>query len=505
MESLEQIVQEQKEYFESLLNNVPADLVIFNKEHRFEFVNTKAFPGKFIREWVIGKTDAEYLAFNHYPPQIAEERKKYFETAIKEQTTVEFEEVTEDSDGKTVYHLRRYYPIVKNGISVEKVISYAIDITDLKLREIEMQKRAGMFRRLVNSMNQLVVIMHEDLSITFANKKWLEVIGVKSNQLQHYFLEGEATFLASFSLMLHNEELDTEKELTVYMESRAGNRLILEYSIVPFFETDADHKSWAVFFTDITEHIRAEEELKNIVEKEHKLNELKSSFVSLVSHELRTPLSVILSNSDLINQHADYIGLGENGFTKKYTQRITDQIDIMTKLLNDFLVVGKIESKKIISKPEQLFPQEVFKQLFKEFYSPWKDGRKLDYIFSGPNHPVYIDPTQLKHIVTNLIDNAFKYSRDKKAPKVKVKIRTNNWSILITDYGIGIPKEDTANLFNAFVRGSNVGDIVGTGVGLMIVKYFIELNNGTIMLRSVVGKGTVFYLQFNHYHESVDK
>ncbi|MDP1817297.1 MAG: PAS domain-containing sensor histidine kinase [Leadbetterella sp.] len=502
MEGLEHILKEQKEYFESLLNNVPADLVIFNKEHRFEFVNTKAFPGQFIREWVIGKTDAEYLAFNNFPARIAEERKKYFETALKEQTTVEFEEVTEQADGRTVYHLRRYYPIVKNGAAVEKVISYGIDITDLRLREIEMQKRAGMFRRLVNSMNQLVVIIHADLTITFANKKWLEVIGVKSNQLNHYFLDGELPFLDSFSLMLHNEELDTEKELKVNMESRTGNRLILEYSIVPFFETDAEHKSWAVFFTDITEHIRAEEELKKIVEKEHSLNELKSSFVSLVSHELRTPLSVILSNSDLINQHAEHAGLGENAFTKKYTQRINDQIDNMTKLLNDFLVVGKIESKKIISKPAQLFPQEIFTQIFKEFYSPWKDGRNLEYRFSGPNKAVYVDPDQLKHIVTNLIDNAFKYSKDKEAPKVKVNIRTNSWSILIADNGIGIPKEDLTKLFNAFMRGSNVGDIVGTGVGLMIVKYFMELNNGSIMLRSMVGKGTVFYLRFNILHET---
>lgn len=110
---------------------------------------------------------------------------------------------------------------------------------------------------------------------------------------------------------------------------------------------------------------------------------------------------------------------------------------------------------------------------------------------------LYFDKSQLKYIVTNLIDNAFKYSKDKAAPKLRVKIGSNSWSIIIADQGIGIPKNDISKLFNAFVRGSNVGDIEGTGVGLMTVKYFMELNHGNLLLRSVVGKGTIFYLHFN--------
>ncbi len=508
MKDVAKIIKEEKDHYKSLLNNVPADLAIFDKEHRFEFVNDKAFPGQFFQEWVIGKTDYEYLELNNVPVHIAEQRRKHFNAALKQQKMIEFEEITEESDGKSKYFLRKYYPIVAEGEAgkeVEKIVGYTIDITELRHRELEMQKRAGMFRRLVNSMNQLVVIVHEDLTISFANKKWLDEIGVKSYQLTQYFIEGEKKFLDAFSLVVHDREPDTENNLKLIMENYKGNHLIMTYSIVPFFFTDTEPKTWAVFFTDVTTHIKIEEELKIVVEKEHKLNELKSSFVSLVSHELRTSLSVILCNTDLINQSADQQRLGEHPFTEKYTTRITNQIDIMTRMLNDFLVVGKIESRSIRSKPKQVSVRKILIKLFKEYYSPWKDGRTLQYSFKGDNKRVYIDPSQLKHVLTNLLDNAFKYSPDKKAPRVKVNLRTNSWSVLIADNGIGIPKEDTGKMFNAFIRGSNVGEIIGTGVGLMIVKYFLELNNGHIMLRSTAGKGSVFYIEFknNNHPETV--
>ncbi|HJV20964.1 MAG TPA: PAS domain-containing sensor histidine kinase [Sediminibacterium sp.] len=502
MDAFKKILQEQKDYYESLLNNVPTDFAIFNTEHRYEFVNTGAFPGQYVREWVIGKTDYEYLEFNNFPKNIAEQRRKHFTTALKEQKMVEFEEVTEASDGNNLYYLRRYLPVMSGDQTVGKVISYGIDITGLRHRELEMQKRAGIFRRLVNSMDQLVVIVHRDLTISFANKKWLNEIGVKTYQLCQYFLEGEKAFLETFTTVINDQEPDPGKEQKVIIESHTGNRLIMAFSIVPFFFTDTEEKSWAVFFTDITEHIRIEEELKKILEKEHKLNQLKSSFVSLVSHELRTPLAVIQSNNDLINQSAERQGLGETPFTKKYTKRIADQIDNMTKMLNDFLVAGKIESKCIRSKPEKVEVREILEQLFREYYSPWKDGRSLVYSFSGNRDPVWIDPIQLKHILVNLIDNAFKYSEGKTAPKVKVTLRAGSWSILIADKGIGIPPEDRNKMFNTFIRGSNVGDIVGTGVGLMIVKYFIGLNNGSVQLRSTHGKGTVFYLNFKNNIDS---
>lgn len=144
------------------------------------------------------------------------------------------------------------------------------------------------------------------------------------------------------------------------MISERGDQLNLECSFVPFYSINNEQKKWMLCFTDVTDHVNAVESLKKIIIKEKNLTDLKNNFIEMVSHELRNPLSIILSNIDLIEQKIDQIGWEKNKPFKKYTHRITNQIDIITNLLNDVLVVEKIESHKIISKPERIFPEEIF-------------------------------------------------------------------------------------------------------------------------------------------------
>lgn len=372
---------------------------------------------------------------------------------------------------------------------------------DQLAQAIQEQKRANTFRGLVNGMNQMVVAIYSDLSIGFANKKWIEVIGIKAiqpQQLDSYFLQGEAVFMEYFKQVVQEEEPPRQLLPHIWMENVEKQTMILEFTIIPFFELNNIRKSWAVFFTDVTKHIQVEEELKKMAEQERKLNEMKSSFVSLVSHELRTPLSVILSSSELIGLAAEKAGLGKSFFGTKYISRINDQVDKMSQLLNDFLYVSKIESNSIVANPQSTNIHAFIQQLIRDHYHPWKDGRTLRLVLSTKKEKVWIDVVQLKHILCNLIDNAFKYSASKKAPILRVSMRKKSWSLLLIDHGIGIPSAEINSLFKAFVRCSNVGNTEGTGVGLMIVKYFITLNKGSITVRSSEGKGTAFLLEFNN-------
>lgn len=501
MNPLTEALHKQQEYYENLLNHFPADIAIYDTDQRFRFINTNDHANESLRTWLIGKTEADYIDQLNISPALAEARKKYFDIAVQQNSPVEFEEVTENNNGKKVYHLRRYYPVINKHHEIEEVIGYGIDITDIRQREIEVQRRAGMFRSLVNGMNQLVVAIHSDLTIIFANKKWIEVIGVKEQNpidFSNYLLEGAVLFMEVFKAIQKNHELPITENRYVVMENVQGKKLTLEYNIVPFFESGSDQKSWAIFFSDITQQLKAESELKNIAEQERKLNELKSSFVNLVSHELRTPLSVILSSSELIE-----LAGKEKGFSAaKYTNRINGQIERMTQLLNDFLFVSKIESRSIQAVNEKIAVQSLMLSLFHEYYQPWRDGRSIQYYFKGAAETVEADPAQLKHILVNLIDNSFKYSPSASAPVIKVYTRAKSWSILIIDAGIGIPAEDIKKLFAPFVRGSNVLDIEGSGIGLMIVKYFLELNNGTVHIKSTVGKGTVFLVEFKQTNKA---
>ncbi|MFM9449433.1 hypothetical protein, partial [Streptomyces acidiscabies] len=114
-------------------------------------------------------------------------------------------------------------------------------------------------------MNQMVVAIYSDLSIGFANKKWIEVIGIKAirpQQLDSYFLKGEAVFMEYFKQVVQEEEPPRQLLPHIWMENVHNQMMILEFTIIPFFELNNIRKSWAVFFTDVTSHIQAEEELK---------------------------------------------------------------------------------------------------------------------------------------------------------------------------------------------------------------------------------------------------
>ena len=90
----------------------------------------------------------------------------------------------------------------------------------------------------------------------------------------------------------------------------------------------------------------------------------------------------------------------------------------------------------------------------------------------------------LRHIAGNLISNAFKYSAGKAEPEVEIEFAEENWKVTVIDYGVGIPKSEVAHLFQSFFRASNVEHINGNGLGMVVVKHFVEINEGLIKVDS---------------------
>jgi signal transduction histidine kinase len=119
------------------------------------------------------------------------------------------------------------------------------------------------------------------------------------------------------------------------------------------------------------------------------------------------------------------------------------------------------------------------------------DGRRLDVQVKGKPRKVPLDISMLQHAVTNLISNAFKFSKERN-PEMTIKYQESGASILIRDHGIGIPKEEISNLFQPFHRANNATEISGSGLGLAIAKDYIELNKGSINVESKLNQGTCF-------------
>ena len=232
-----------------------------------------------------------------------------------------------------------------------------------------------------------------------------------------------------------------------------------------------------------------ESEIRTALEKEKELNELKSRFVTMASHEFRTPLSTILSSAALIEM---YDKEGQETLRKKHLLRIRSSIGNLTNILNDFLSLSKLEEGKIKSNPEFFSLVDFCSETIDEIKGLLKPDQKLHHENIQLEDLVYMDKHLLKNILFNLLSNAIKYSSSGQTIYCKNEIIDDHIVITIKDEGIGIPKSEQAHLFTRFFRASNVTNIQGSGLGLNIVKRYVDLMDGTVSFTSDEGAGTTF-------------
>jgi PAS domain S-box-containing protein len=234
---------------------------------------------------------------------------------------------------------------------------------------------------------------------------------------------------------------------------------------------------------------RAEDEARKALERERELNELKSKFVSIASHEFRTPLSTVLSSAALIEKYNER---KEKEKVTKHVQRIKSSVNHLTSILNDFLSLGKLEEGKIDLVNEPFSVPDFMTEVEEEIASTLKPGQKLAIDWRDMPREIYSDVRILRNILFNLISNASKYSEAGTTIFITCKNEGSNLAFIIRDEGIGIPEEDQKHLFARFFRASNAGNIQGTGLGLNIVRRYVELLGGSISFASEYGKGSIF-------------
>jgi len=240
---------------------------------------------------------------------------------------------------------------------------------------------------------------------------------------------------------------------------------------------------------EVRERKKAEEEVRKAFEREREVNDLKSKFVSIASHEFRTPLSAILSSASLINQYKDK---GELEKVSKHVTRIKSSVNHLTSILNDFLSLGRLEEGKIQVNAEIIPVTEFLTEVREELLQTLRPGQ--DIIIKEAPLPLEMrsDIRILRNIFFNLLSNASKYSDAGKNIYVAVHQTDNSVSFDIRDEGIGIPEQDFKHMFDRFFRASNAGDTQGTGLGLNIVKRYVELLDGSVTFSSRYGEGSTF-------------
>jgi PAS domain S-box-containing protein len=238
---------------------------------------------------------------------------------------------------------------------------------------------------------------------------------------------------------------------------------------------------------------KAEEDVRKALEKEKELSELKSRFVSTASHEFRTPLATILSSVSLIGK---YIQPEDQDKRQKHIERIKASVNNLREILNDFLSLEKVEAGKIEPRFSEIELESYTKGIVDEIHVLARPGQSIVCEYKGVKRPVMLDPQLLKNVLINLLSNAIKFSNEDGKITFITEVSPEGCTFTVSDQGIGMSEEDQRHLFEQFFRAKNAINIQGTGLGLNIVKKYVELMRGTIACTSELNKGTTFTVSF---------
>jgi two-component system, sensor histidine kinase len=231
------------------------------------------------------------------------------------------------------------------------------------------------------------------------------------------------------------------------------------------------------------------ERLRQQLEREKEIREMRSRFVSMLIHDFRNPLSSILTSLSLLK---DY---GERMDDAQRQTRVDGMIERVARLngmLEDVLTISKAEQATAYFRPSTVNLYQFLLNIVVEARETLGQHHQLQYDNTVGELEYWLDERLMYRALANLLTNAAKYSPPGTVVGLEVSRQQNGITMSISDQGIGIPRADLDLLFEPFFRASNVGQIDGTGLGLPIVKQIVDLHHGAISCQSEVGQGTTF-------------
>ncbi|MES2398729.1 MAG: PAS domain S-box protein [Pseudomonadota bacterium] len=373
-------------------------------------------------------------------------------------------------------------------------ITWQVD-TSRQLR-VEIDKRQdseAKYKAVVENVSEGILVTAGG-RILYANPKSLTFTGVDQATAQSRpFIEfihpeDRAQVLDKHQRRLRGE--DVENHYQFRAQHRDGSIRWLEISGVSFeWEGQAATLN---FLTDVTAKRQADQDMLKALAHERELSGLKSRFVAVASHEFRTPLAAILSSVELLDTYGATFPAEER---RELLGQIKMAVARMTGMVEQVLLTSRLELGTFKFDAKPLLVPDWLVQMMAEFELGNRQAERVSLTCNGLDAPRAADQMLLRHIVANLLGNALKYSDPDTPVDFEVSGVGDHLHLRISDRGIGIPEADLPHLFGSFHRGTNVGNIAGTGIGLHIVKECVDLHHGTIEVHSQPGEGSTFLVK----------
>lgn len=457
------------------------------------------FNSKFIEMWKIPEsiiqTGNDDAALNHvlnqlkYPTQFINRVKELYQDTMAESI-----DQLEFTDGRIFERFSR--PQLHGNQPVGRVWSFR-DITDRKLAEKALLESEKKFRTLFETSKEGILSTDVNQMVTMVNPRMAELTGYTSDELMKM----------NFNLLIPPEEMEDhlakmaerEKGISSTYERKLlkkdGRTIWVLVSATALKDNEGKYHGSFGMFTDISEQKLAEKELILAKEKAEEINRLKSIFLSNISHELRTPLIGIIGYAETLYNEIVNPDFKEMAYTllKSGTR--------LKETLNLLLDLSHIEADKLNVNLSLQNLTKLVREKFKQFHSTAiEKGLKFRIILDEEDIEIQADERMLSQVIEHLLSNAIKFTNNGEVTVAITKVieNHNQFAIIrIKDTGIGIAKERVKLIFEPFRQASEglTRSFEGIGLGLTVVKKFIELMGGDIYVESIVGKGSVFLVK----------
>ncbi|HEU24621.1 MAG: hypothetical protein C0176_00910 [Mesoaciditoga sp.] len=303
-----------------------------------------------------------------------------------------------------------------------------------------------------------------------------------------------------FSNKPYKELIEKNKEIVNYIEDISQESLIYRKEVSREVEVNQSFYSLYAVPVQLSSGLKIVISIQDItntkeLERLQKIDKMKDNFVATISHELKTPLAAILAYSETLLESAESI---DTDTLKSFAKTIKNESEHLANIIEEMINFSKVSSNSLT----MAFGRVDLVKILKDTY----DGLKINALSNNVkfsleipedlvNAYVTADPKRIIQVMDNLVSNAFKYN-DSKTPEVKINIRSEDEGYIISvwDNGSPIPAEEREKIFEKFYRGSNSGNISGTGLGLTIVKEIIDLHKGKIWIDDVENCSFSFFL-----------
>jgi PAS domain S-box-containing protein len=408
------------------------------------------------------------------------------ETAVKAMKQGAYDYLIKDT---AQTHLKVIPEVVKKVVNhrqaEKKLKDYYGNLEKIvKQRTEELESEKLLLSKTLSGMSDGVIAVNTESEIILINRAAEELLGLCRQEVLHKKLHNFITFEKENNYdemkcpleQVLNSSGDKSIRCEKFIVKTTNKRMLTSATVSGMYKADGGLMGVVMVFRDIS--------------KEQELEKMKADFISTVSHELKTPVTSIKAYADIMLSESDLSGQS----ARKFLSIIVEQSNRLAQLIDRILEISKISTLDFNISTEPVNMCSLIEHISAELQViAHEKGVEFETEIDRNVPVIKSDESRLHSVVTNLVNNAVKFTNPKGKVKLSLTKSEDNSVIEVSDTGIGIPKEDLIKIFDRFYRSRNSKNFTqGSGLGLAIVKETVDLLGGRIAVKSTPGLGTTF-------------